>query len=122
MEYIFGVVGNTIALVLLWINRREHKWESFYKLFTGLALTDFLGVFLVYPFVTKRYVSHFTTTLDKIVHYPRHQQDVTLKTDSLLSIFQPIQVYTFFLRVWIGTSEDTPDLSIYLSHYRRYPS
>jgi hypothetical protein len=54
------VVGNTIALVLLWINRREHKWESFYKLFTGLALTDFLGVFLVYPFATKRYVSHFT--------------------------------------------------------------
>jgi prostaglandin E receptor 4 len=65
MEYIFGVVGNTIALVLLWINRREHKWESFYKLFTGLALTDFLGVFLVYPFVTKRYVSHFTWCFPK---------------------------------------------------------
>ena len=65
MEYIFGVVGNTIALVLLWINRREHKWESFYKLFTGLALTDFLGVFLVYPFATKRYVSHFTWCYSK---------------------------------------------------------
>jgi prostaglandin E receptor 4 len=65
MEYIFGVVGNTIAIVLLWINRREHKWESFYKLFTGLALTDFLGVFLVYPFATKRYVSLFTWCFPK---------------------------------------------------------
>ena len=60
MEYIFGVIGNIIALVLLWINRRDHQWKSFYKLFTGLALTDLIGVFHVYPFVTARYVSHFT--------------------------------------------------------------
>jgi prostaglandin E receptor 4 len=60
MEYIFGVIGNIIALVLLWINRKNHKWKSFYKLFTGLALTDLLGVFLVYPFSTMRYTSHFT--------------------------------------------------------------
>ena len=65
MEYIFGVIGNIIALVLLWINRRDHQWKSFYKLFTGLVLTDFLGVFLVYPFVTKRYVSHFTWCFPK---------------------------------------------------------
>ena len=64
-EYIFGVVGNTIALVLLWINRREHKWESFYKLFSGLVLTDLIGVFLVYQFVSKRYVSHFTWCFPK---------------------------------------------------------
>jgi len=60
MEYIFGVIGNIIALVLLWINRRDHQWKSFYKLFTGLVLTDLIGVFIVYPFVTVTYVSNFT--------------------------------------------------------------
>ena len=65
MEYIFGVIGNIIALLLLWINRRNHQWKSFYKLFTGLVLTDLIGVFLVYPFVTARYVSHFTWCFPK---------------------------------------------------------
>ncbi|XP_048745577.2 prostaglandin E2 receptor EP4 subtype-like isoform X2 [Ostrea edulis] len=60
LEYIFGTMGNVIALVLLWINRREHQWSSFYKLFTGLAITDFLGIFLTYPFVMHRYATGFT--------------------------------------------------------------
>ncbi|XP_048745567.2 prostaglandin E2 receptor EP4 subtype-like [Ostrea edulis] len=60
LEYSFGTIGNVIALVLLWINRREHQWSSFYKLFTGLAITDFLGIFLTYPFVLHWYASKFT--------------------------------------------------------------
>jgi prostaglandin E receptor 4 len=60
MEYLFGIVGNVIALILLWTNRHHHRWVSFYKLFTGLAITDFMGIFLVYPFVMTRYASDFT--------------------------------------------------------------
>ena len=65
IEFFFGAMGNIIALVLLWKNRKEHKWESFYKLFTGLALTDLIGVLLIYPFVTARYESHFTWCFHK---------------------------------------------------------
>ncbi|XP_062587104.1 prostaglandin E2 receptor EP4 subtype-like [Saccostrea cucullata] len=59
MEYFFGVSGNVIAFILLWVNRREHRWFSFFKLFTGLVITDFLGVFLAYPFIMARYASGF---------------------------------------------------------------
>lgn len=60
MEYLFGVIGNVTALILLWISRHDHRWVSFYKLFTGLAITDFMGIFLAYPFVMTRYASDFT--------------------------------------------------------------
>ncbi|XP_062583003.1 prostaglandin E2 receptor EP4 subtype-like [Saccostrea cucullata] len=59
LEYFFGITGNIIAFILLWINRREHQWFSFFKLFTGLVITDFMGIFLVYPFVMHRYATHF---------------------------------------------------------------
>ncbi|XP_056008699.1 prostaglandin E2 receptor EP4 subtype-like isoform X1 [Ostrea edulis] len=60
MEFFFGVFGNFIALILLWINRHDHRWDSFYKLFTGLVITDFIGVIVVYPIATIRYASDFT--------------------------------------------------------------
>jgi prostaglandin E receptor 4 len=65
IEFSFGTVGNVIALVLLWISRHEHHWSSFYKLFTALAITDFLGISLTYPFVFHRYASKFTWCYSK---------------------------------------------------------
>ncbi|XP_062587030.1 prostaglandin E2 receptor EP3 subtype-like [Saccostrea cucullata] len=47
-------------MILVWINRRDHRWSSFYKMFAALALTDFLGVLLTYPFAIMRYISDFT--------------------------------------------------------------
>jgi hypothetical protein len=65
-----------------------------------------------------------TTTLDKIVHYPRHQRDVTLKSDCPLSISQPTLVCTFFLRVWTGTNDksERPSMEIVLQTFHRTSS
>ncbi|XP_062587023.1 prostaglandin E2 receptor EP4 subtype-like [Saccostrea cucullata] len=60
LEFFFGITGNVIALLLLWTNRHYHRWFSFFKLLTGLVITDFLGIILVYPFAMIRYTSDFT--------------------------------------------------------------
>ncbi|XP_062583060.1 prostaglandin E2 receptor EP3 subtype-like [Saccostrea cucullata] len=60
LEFFFGILGNVIAVLLVWINRKDHRWSSFYKMFTALAVTDFMGILLTYPFIIKRYTSRFT--------------------------------------------------------------
>ncbi|KAK7934241.1 hypothetical protein WMY93_005137 [Mugilogobius chulae] len=44
--FIFGVVGNVIAIVVLCKTRREQKETTFYTLVCGLAVTDLLGTLL----------------------------------------------------------------------------
>ncbi|XP_048752455.2 thromboxane A2 receptor-like [Ostrea edulis] len=59
LEFLFGICSNAAAMLLIWLNRREHKWSSFYKMFTALVITDFTGVLVTFPFALKRYSSNF---------------------------------------------------------------
>lgn len=65
LQFVFGVVGNIIALVALTKSRKKHKWKPFYRLVAGLALTDGGGILLVYPPVLLRYASNFTFEFTK---------------------------------------------------------
>lgn len=56
---VFGVVGNILALVILFCSAKSHKWRPFYRFVCGLAITDGGGVFLSYPLVMVRYASQF---------------------------------------------------------------
>lgn len=54
--FIFGVVGNVIAIVVLRISRKEQKESTFYTLVCGLAVTDLLGTLLVSPVTIATYM------------------------------------------------------------------
>ncbi|XP_043834653.1 prostaglandin E2 receptor EP4 subtype [Dromiciops gliroides] len=54
--FIFGVVGNLIAIVVLCKSRKEQKETTFYTLVCGLAVTDLLGTSLVSPVTIATYV------------------------------------------------------------------
>lgn len=54
--FIFGVVGNVVAIVVLRISRKEQKETTFYTLVCGLAVTDLLGTLLVSPVTIATYV------------------------------------------------------------------
>uniref|UniRef100_A0A3P9M1Y7 Prostaglandin E2 receptor EP4 subtype n=1 Tax=Oryzias latipes TaxID=8090 RepID=A0A3P9M1Y7_ORYLA len=54
--FIFGVVGNVIAIVVLRISRKEQKETTFYTLVCGLAVTDLLGTLLASPVTIAIYV------------------------------------------------------------------
>jgi prostaglandin E receptor 4 len=59
MEFYFGVFGNFIAIIVLLINHHDHRLNSFYKLFIGLVITDFVGIVVVYPIASIKYASDF---------------------------------------------------------------
>ncbi|XP_076462639.1 uncharacterized protein LOC143294992 [Babylonia areolata] len=44
-----GVLGNVVALALLWRSRRDHSRSVFYRLVSGLAATDLLGTLATSP-------------------------------------------------------------------------
>lgn len=54
--FIFGVVGNVIAIVVLCKSRKEQKETTFYTLVCGLAVTDLLGTLLASPVTLATYV------------------------------------------------------------------
>ncbi|XP_029434060.1 prostaglandin E2 receptor EP4 subtype [Rhinatrema bivittatum] len=56
--FIFGVVGNLIAIVVLCKSRKEQKETTFYTLVCGLAVTDLLGTCLVSPVTIATYVQN----------------------------------------------------------------
>ncbi|KAK1893185.1 Prostaglandin E2 receptor EP4 subtype [Dissostichus eleginoides] len=53
--FIFGVVGNVIAIVVLCKSRKEQKETTFYTLVCGLAVTDLLGTLLASPVTIATY-------------------------------------------------------------------
>ncbi|XP_051979183.1 prostaglandin E2 receptor EP4 subtype-like [Xyrauchen texanus] len=55
--FIFGVVGNVIAIVVLRKSRKEQKETTFYTLVCGLAVTDLLGTLLASPVTIATYVN-----------------------------------------------------------------
>ncbi|KAK3088378.1 hypothetical protein FSP39_018442 [Pinctada imbricata] len=60
LQFLFGSGGNILAIVILVISSKRHRWKPFYRLVLALAITDLSGNILVYPFVIKRYSSDFT--------------------------------------------------------------
>ena len=57
--FVFGVVGNAIALSVLICSAKTHKWRPFYRLVCGLAISDGGGILASYPFAEYRYLSNF---------------------------------------------------------------
>ncbi|XP_060046966.1 prostaglandin E2 receptor EP4 subtype [Erinaceus europaeus] len=54
--FVFGVVGNLVAIVVLCKSRKEQKETTFYTLVCGLAVTDLLGTLLVSPVTIATYL------------------------------------------------------------------
>ncbi|KAJ8285448.1 hypothetical protein GJAV_G00026890 [Gymnothorax javanicus] len=54
--FIFGVVGNVIAIVVLCKSRKEQKETTFYTLVCGLAITDLFGTLLASPVTIATYM------------------------------------------------------------------
>ncbi|XP_069077480.1 prostaglandin E2 receptor EP4 subtype [Pleurodeles waltl] len=67
--FIFGVVGNLIAIVVLCKSRKEQKETTFYTLVCGLALTDLLGTCLVSPVTIATYVQQKWPGGDELCEY-----------------------------------------------------
>ncbi|XP_062604215.1 prostaglandin E2 receptor EP4 subtype-like [Saccostrea cucullata] len=63
IQMTLGGLGNILAIVLLLVSRHEHKFQSFYILFTGLVITDLINNAVCYPLILQRYISHFTWCL-----------------------------------------------------------
>ncbi|XP_060690193.1 prostaglandin E2 receptor EP4 subtype-like [Hemiscyllium ocellatum] len=55
--FVFGVVGNLVAIVVLRKSRKEQKETTFYALVCGLAVTDLLGTCLVSPITIITYIT-----------------------------------------------------------------
>ncbi|XP_072461851.1 prostaglandin E2 receptor EP4 subtype [Notamacropus eugenii] len=67
--FIFGVVGNLIAIVVLCKSRKEQKETTFYTLVCGLAVTDLLGTSLVSPVTIATYVKGEWPGGDELCEY-----------------------------------------------------
>ncbi|XP_067263852.1 prostaglandin E receptor 4 (subtype EP4) b [Chanodichthys erythropterus] len=67
--FIFGVVGNVIAIVVLRKSRKEQKETTFYTLVCGLAVTDLLGTLLASPVTIATYVKGAWPGGETLCHY-----------------------------------------------------
>ncbi|KAM9841868.1 prostaglandin E receptor 4 (subtype EP4) b [Aulostomus maculatus] len=67
--FIFGVVGNVVAIVVLRISRKEQKETTFYTLVCGLAVTDLLGTLLASPVTIATYVKGSWPGGDSLCQY-----------------------------------------------------
>ncbi|XP_071991540.1 prostaglandin E2 receptor EP4 subtype [Engystomops pustulosus] len=67
--FIFGVVGNLIAIIVLCKSRKEQKETTFYTLVCGLALTDLLGTCLVSPVTIATYIQNKWPGGDALCEY-----------------------------------------------------
>ncbi|XP_041667662.1 prostaglandin E receptor 4 (subtype EP4) b [Cheilinus undulatus] len=67
--FIFGVVGNVIAIVVLRISRKEQKETTFYTLICGLAVTDLLGTLLASPVTIATYMKGAWPGGDSLCQY-----------------------------------------------------
>ena len=66
-QFFFGLVGNVFALMLLFLSRKQHRWIPFYRLYTGLVLSDLSIWLLTSPLSIARYASQFTWTFPPAV-------------------------------------------------------
>ncbi|CAN9513066.1 unnamed protein product [Ophioblennius macclurei] len=69
LMFIFGVIGNVIAIVVLCKTRKEQKETTFYTLVCGLAVTDLLGTLLASPVTIAIYVKGSWPGEDPLCQY-----------------------------------------------------
>ncbi|XP_026855598.2 prostaglandin E receptor 4 (subtype EP4) a [Electrophorus electricus] len=67
--FIFGVISNLIAIVVLCKSRKEQKETTFYTLVCGLAVTDLLGTVLASPVTIATYVKGSWPDGDPLCQY-----------------------------------------------------
>ncbi|XP_067270668.1 prostaglandin E receptor 4 (subtype EP4) a [Pseudorasbora parva] len=67
--FIFGVISNLIAIVVLCKSRREQKESTFYTLVCGLAVTDLLGTVLASPVTIATYMKGAWPDGDPLCQY-----------------------------------------------------
>jgi len=44
MLFLFGAIGNILAIIVLIYSSKRHKWGTFYRLVGALAVSDFIGI------------------------------------------------------------------------------
>ncbi|XP_051508655.1 prostaglandin E receptor 4 (subtype EP4) a [Myxocyprinus asiaticus] len=67
--FIFGVISNLIAIIVLCKSRKEQKETTFYTLVCGLAVTDLLGTVLASPVTIATYVKGSWPDGDPLCQY-----------------------------------------------------
>jgi hypothetical protein len=77
----FGILGNFLALFLLFRHSKVHLWGAFYKYVFALAVTDVNGLICHYPVAIARYATDFEFDFPKEYCY----FDVFLFSFSFLS-------------------------------------
>ena len=58
--FLFGAIGNLIAITFLCMSKKRHLWRPFYRLVGSLALTDLSGTICVFPVVMHSSASGYT--------------------------------------------------------------
>ncbi|KAK9521467.1 hypothetical protein VZT92_021269 [Zoarces viviparus] len=56
--FAMGVLGNIIAIVVLWISKKEQKETTFYMLVCGMVVTDMLGTCILSPVAIVTYMTN----------------------------------------------------------------
>lgn len=101
LQFVFGVLGSFMALLILVCNSPSHRWHPFYKLVAGLALTDGGGILLLYPPILTRYATNFTFNLGSFLcGYTSFLASFTILSSALIvcamSIDRCVAVYRPF--------------------------
>ncbi|XP_062586184.1 prostaglandin E2 receptor EP4 subtype-like [Saccostrea cucullata] len=65
--FAFGVGGNVIALVVLLVTAKTHKWKPFYRYVCGLAITDGGGLLISVPVSLSMYASELQRELSPVL-------------------------------------------------------
>lgn len=102
MQFGFGVIGNIIALVVLVMSSKTHKWRPFYRLVGGLAVTDGGGILLVYPTVMVRYATDFTYLFPKaLCNYSSFVYTFTLISSAMIVCAMSLDRYVAILHPFL---------------------
>lgn len=67
LQFVFGVIGNVIVLVVLGLFVKNYKWWLFYCFVCGLVIIDGGGILLVYFIVMIQYVENFMFDFLKVL-------------------------------------------------------
>ncbi|XP_051867593.1 prostaglandin D2 receptor-like isoform X2 [Pristis pectinata] len=98
-----GLIGNIIALVILWKHKRENRGQVsvFYILVTGLVVTDLLGKCLISPVV---FVSYATNRTLKALADHNSLCDYFSFTMSFFGIASMFFLFTMAVECWLSIS------------------
>lgn len=105
LQFAFGVIGNIIALVVLVMASKKHKWRPFYRLVGGLAITDGGGILLVYPTVMVRYATDFDYVFPKaLCNYSSFVYTFTLISSAMIICAMSLDRFVAILYPFIYNS------------------